>query len=203
MDSALAADPAHRAAALTVDQHVSFEVWPTTGELLVVWERMRPGLAMRSFVEHAGVDRADLDAGAPATSSGTLVTDETSLAMENGDPSGLPPTPESWAELIDFYVLLANRGQEITRSVTNAGGVTVLTGGGLRSRRWRQAKALIGRPPMVVSTVEETATRGCAAMAGVAAGWWTAAESMPGGQRVPIGSDPIADMEDAITRMTP
>ena len=203
MDSALAADPAHRAVALAVDPYVSFEVWPTTGELLVVWERMRPGLAMRSFVEYSGVDRDELDAGAPASSLGTLVTEETSLAMENGDPGGLPPTPESWAELIDFYVLLANRGQEIVRSVTNADGATVLTGGGLRSRRWRQAKAVMGRAPMVVSTVEETATRGCAAMAGVAAGWWAAAQSMPGGERVPIGADAIADMEAAITRMTP
>lgn len=203
MDARLAADPDHRARALAVDRYVSFEVWPTTGELLVVWERMRPGLAMRSFLEHFGLDRALLDAQAPRSSIGDLITDEISLAMEEGGHGGLPPTPQSWAELVDFYVQLANRGGEIIRSVTAAEGVTVLTGGGLRSARWRWSKAVNGRAPMVVSTVEETVTRGCAAMVGVAAGWWLDAQSMPGAERIAIGSQSAADMEAAVGRMSP
>lgn len=184
------------------DPYVSFEVWPPTGEPLVVWERMRPGLAMRSFVDRAGLDRAALEADAPAAASPSGLVDEAaSLAMENGEDGGLPPTPASWAAIIDYYVALANRGQRVVRDIAGVVGPTVVTGGGLRSPRWRRAKALWGRAPMVVSTVEETVTRGCAAMAGVAAGWWADAESMPGAERVAIGVDAIADMEAAVARI--
>lgn len=203
MRSELAADPAARAAALQSNRYLSFEVWPPTGELLVVWERMRPGLAMRSFIEHGGVDRAVLDAEAPDSTTGDVFDEQTSLAMENGEPSGLAATPETWAELIDYYVQLANDGQELVRAATGANGATVLTGGGLRSSRWRSAKARWGRAPMVVSTVEETGTRGCAAMAGAAARWWKSAEAMPGGGRILIGEDAVADMERAVARITP
>jgi len=203
MRAEYASDPAALAAALQSNHYLSFEVWPPTGELLVVWERLRPGLAMRSFIEHGGVDRAVLDAEAPDSTSGDVFDERTSLAMENGEPSGLAATPGNWAELIDYYVLLANYGQELVRAATGADGATVLTGGGLRSSRWRRAKARLGRAPMVVSTVEETGTRGCAAMAGVAAGWWQSAEAMPGGERVPIGRDAIGDMERAVARIAP
>lgn len=202
MQPELAADPAARAAALQSNRYLSFEVWPPTGELLVVWERMRPGLAMRSFIEHGGADRAVLDAEAPDSTTGDVFDESTSLAMENGEPSGLAATPQTWAELIDYYVRLANYGQELVRAATGAGGATVLTGGGLRSSRWRRAKATLGRAPMVVSSVEETGTRGCAAMAGVAAGWWLSADAMPGGERIPIGDDAVADMERAVARIT-
>ncbi|CAN5457714.1 FGGY family carbohydrate kinase [soil metagenome] len=199
----LAADARHRAAALASDPYLSFEVWPTTGELLVVWERMRPGLAMRSFLEHGNLDRAVLDSEAPHESVGLVLDEATSLAMENGEDGGLPPTARSWAELIDYYVRLANRGQEIVRAATGATGLTVLTGGGLRSSRWRRSKAVLGRAPMVVSTVQETVTRGCAAMAGVAAGWWPNAESMPGAERIPVHAGSVAEMEAAVARMSP
>ncbi|MGV8882617.1 MAG: FGGY family carbohydrate kinase [Rhodoglobus sp.] len=203
MQPELAADPAARAAALQSNRYLSFEVWPPTGELLVVWERMRPGLAMRSFIEHGGVDRALMDAEAPDLTTGDVFDEQTLLAMENGEPSGLAASPQTWSELIDYYVRLANYGQELVRAATGADGATVLTGGGLRSSRWRRAKAIRGRAPMVVSTVEETGTRGCAAMAGVAAGWWRSAEAMPGGERIPIGDDAVADMERAVARIAP
>lgn len=201
MQPGLAADPARREAVLLSDPYLTFEVWPTTGELLVVWERMRPGLAMRSFLEYGALDRAVLDAEAPESSSGELLDEATSLAMENGEPTGLSPTPHTWAELIDYYVRLANHGQDLVRSATGATGPTVLTGGGLRSPRWRRAKAVLGRAPMVVSTVDETVTRGCAAMVGVAAGWWTQAHDMPGAERIAIGPRSISDMEAAVARM--
>lgn len=201
MREELAASPALRAAALATNSYLSFEVWPPTGELLVVWERLRPGLAMRSFLDHSGLDRAVADAQAPDSSAGGLLTEEITLGMENGGGSPLPPTPEGWAELIDYYVNLANYGQELVRAATGADGVTVVTGGGLRSPRWRRAKATLGRAPMVVSTVEETGTRGGAAMAGVAAGWWGSAEDMPGGDRVRIGKDAVGDMERAVARI--
>jgi len=203
MRADLAADRDRRIAALASNRYLSFEVWPPTGELLVVWERLRPGLAMRSFIEHGRLDRSVLDAEAPELSQGGVLDETIALAMENGAESPLPPTPEGWAELIDYYVKLANLGQELVRAATGADGATVLTGGGLRSSRWRRAKAVLGRAPMAVSTVEETGTRGCVAMAGVAAKWWPDAEAMPGGERVSIGSDAVADMERAVARIWP
>lgn len=194
-------DPRHRDAALAADPYISFEVWPPTGEPLVVWERMRPGLAMRSFVEHSGTDRASLEAHAPASASTGAVDEAVSLALERGEDGGLAPTAASWAAIIEYYVALANRGQRIVREIAGAAGPTVLTGGGLRSPRWRRAKALRGRAPMVVSTIEETVTRGCAAMAGAAAGWWTDAQSMPGAERVSIGVHAVADMDAAVARI--
>ncbi len=142
----IAADPARRAAALASNRYLSFEVWPTTGELLVVWERMRPGLAMRSFLEHSGMSRALLEAETPEELRPGLVTEEISLAMENGEDGGLPPTAEAWATLIEFYVELATTGQALVREATGADGMTVLTGGGLRSRQWRRAKACGAAP---------------------------------------------------------
>jgi sugar (pentulose or hexulose) kinase len=190
-----------RAAALRGDAFLTFEVWPTTGELLAVWERMRPGLAMRSFLDQTGLDRAEIDAAAPPPSRRTRLTEAMSLALENREPCDVGDTPAFWGELIDYYVLLANRGQQIVRAATGVAGPTVLTGGGLRSRRWRHAKAVLGVAPAEVSTVQETVTRGCAAMAGVAAGWWRDAESMPGAERIPVRAGSVSDMDAAVARM--
>lgn len=194
-------DDVSRATALHSDPHLTFEVWPTTGELLAVWERMRPGLAMRTFLDHSRFDRDVLDARTPPPSVHSRITEEISLALENGEPADLEPSATSWAELIDYYVLLANRGQEIIRAATGVTGGTVLTGGGLRSRRWRHSKAVLGRPPMEVSTVQETVTRGCAAIAGVAAGWWPTAEAMPGAGRVAVRTSSVLDIDDAVALM--
>lgn len=196
-----AADVERLERAMRDDRYLSIEVWPTTGELLAVWERLRPGLAMRSFLELGGLDRAVVDAAAPPPGVPVSLTDAQSLAMENGLPSPLPPTPAGWAELIDFYVQLANRGQEIVRSASGADGATVLTGGGLRSSRWRHAKAALGRAPMEVSTVEESVTRGCAAIVGAGLGWWPDAESMPGARRIPVRPGSVADIERAVAAM--
>jgi sugar (pentulose or hexulose) kinase len=195
-------DEASRSAALLRDPHLTFEVWPTTGELLAVWERMRPGLAMRAFLDQSGLDRDELDAAAPRPNKFSRMTEAASLALESGEIADVEPSAASWAELIDYYVLLANRGQEIVRAATGITGGTVLTGGGLRSRRWRHSKAMLGRAPMEVSTVQETVTRGCAAMAGVAAGWWPTAEAMPGAERVTVRASSVSDIDAAAARMS-
>ncbi|MGX5681032.1 FGGY family carbohydrate kinase [Schumannella luteola] len=196
-----AADVAALERAMRDDPYLSFEVWPTTGALLAVWERLRPGLAMRSFLEHGGLDRSVVDAAAPPVGVPVRLTDAQSRAMENGERSPLPADAAGWAELIDFYVLLANRGLETVSAATGADGSTILTGGGLRSARWRQSKALLGRAPMAVSTVEESVTRGCAAVVGASLGWWPDGESMPGAERIPVRSGSVEDMERAVALM--
>lgn len=191
-------DAAALAREMAADPHLSFEIWPSDGSILAVWERLRPGLAMRTFLEGSALGRQELDSAAPDPSPTTSVTDEQSLALEKGELALDDYGPETWGHLIDFYVELANRGQRSLRAVSGATGPTVLTGGGLRSPRWRRAKALLGDGRMEVSLVRETATRGCAAIAGASLGWWNSAATMPGAERRVIGSDPEADMEEAV-----
>ncbi|WP_062131455.1 FGGY family carbohydrate kinase [Demequina aestuarii] len=181
-----AASRARSVEVLDLDPLLSLEVWPATAEPLVVWERMRPGLAMRTFLDHADIPRDVLDASAPPPQVPLSFDDNLSRVLEGGLRAPVTYDAATWGELVDFYVLLANRGQELVRTATGSSGVVVLTGGGLRSPRWRTAKAVLGSGPMEVSTVRETATRGCAAMAGLALGWWDDPSEMPGADRVPV-----------------
>lgn len=193
----LAADPDHLPSLLDLDPYLSVEMWPSTGEQLVVWERMRPGLAMRTFLDRADLDRTTLDATAPAPRAPRRVDEEVSLALEAGRAVDLAYDATAWGELTDYYVLLAQRGELLVRRVTGADGATVLTGGGLRSPRWRAAKAELATTGVDVSTVTETATRGCAAMVGVASGWWEQAEAMPGTGRVHVHPGAVDAMDRA------
>lgn len=192
-----AASANHHRAVLDMDSLLSIEVWPVTGEPLVVWERLRPGLAMRSFLARAALSRDELDAQAPAPAPATVMNDEISRALETGAPAELAYDAPAWADLIDFYVELANHGQRLVREATGSDGAVVLTGGGLRSQRWRASKAMLGSGPMEVSTASETGTRGCAAMVGVALGWWESPESMPAGEKIAVSQADAEAMERA------
>lgn len=197
----LAADPRHIPSLLDLDPYLSVEMWPSTGDLLVVWERMRPGLAMRTFLERADLGRTTLDALAPPPRQPRAMDEATSLALESGNEVDLVFDPVAWGELTDYYVVLAQRGERLVREVTGAAGVTLLTGGGLRSPRWRAAKATLATSSLDVSTVTETASRGCAAMVGVACGWWPSAELMPGAQRTRVRAGTPADMDEVAARL--
>ncbi|GMA33212.1 hypothetical protein GCM10025875_32040 [Litorihabitans aurantiacus] len=175
------------------DADLTFEVWPPDGALLAVWERMRPGLAMRTFLDGADLDRQALDDGAAPPTDAPRFGAADLAALQDGHAVLGPRDAAAWGDLMDAYVLLANRGGELARAVAGATGETVLTGGGLRSRRWRHAKVALGPRPLAVSTVTEAATRGCAAMAGDAAGWWPGAEAMPGDTRVAVDSEATID----------
>ncbi|MFD1713188.1 FGGY family carbohydrate kinase [Amnibacterium flavum] len=198
MRSDLARDDGHCARVLRSDPDLTFEVWPATGERLVVWERMRPGLAMQAFLDHSGLDRNTVDRAAPPPHPVDRVEHATARILELGGSADLPPTPDSWAAIIDHYVLVANEGQKALRDATGADGITLLTGGGLRSERWRRSKALLATPPLAVPTVRETATRGAAAITGATIGWWPDAESMPGAQRIDLRPGSLGDMDRAV-----
>ncbi|MGB7425253.1 MAG: hypothetical protein WA903_10170, partial [Ornithinimicrobium sp.] len=185
---------AQLATSLDRDPDLSFEFWPPDGALLAVWERMRPGLAMRTFLESSTWGRQALEDGAAPPSASTTFSREDLRALQAGRRVEGHYDPLSWGTLIDAYVQLANDGDQLVRAVSGAQGVTVLTGGGLRSRRWRDAKVLLGRGPIDVSTVTEAATRGCAAIAGATLGWWRTAEEMPGTTRLPVATS--VEMEE-------
>lgn len=186
---------------LASDPYVSVEMWPPTGELLVVWERMRPGLAMRTFLERAEATREDLDRAAPAPAAPLVMDDEMSLRLEAGQPVDIDYDATMWGELTDLYVLLAQRGEARVREVTRAQGPSVLTGGGLRSARWRAGKVYLARRPIEVSMVRETATRGCAAMVGTACGWWTEPSRMPRAERIAVSPGSAADLDRVRRRL--
>lgn len=196
MDPGLAADAAHCRDILLEDDKITFEVWPSTGRRAAVYEWLRPGLAMRTFLRQTGLDRSALEAQAGPPVPGRQLDEEMVRQMELGVPGDLAPNAESWGALIDHYVMAANAGQDRLRRATGARGTTVLTGGGLRSARWRRAKALLGRKPMVVSVAAETAVRGAAAIAGTSLGWWQTAETMPGVTRLGVGS--ASDIDAAV-----
>lgn len=188
------------AAHLDRDPDLSFEFWPADGSLLAVWERMRPGLAMRTFLENSTSSREMLDDGAAPPSSSVAFSGADLAALQAGRRVDSPYDALAWGELIDAYVLLANEGEALARAVSGATGATVLTGGGLRSRRWRQAKVALGPDRLEVSTVAEAATRGCAAIAGTALDWWPSAEEMPGGARTPVST--AVEMEQVASTLS-
>ncbi|MBW1637551.1 hypothetical protein G3H63_00430 [Microbacterium resistens] len=183
------------------DPDLSFEFWPSDGAPLAVWERMRPGLAMRTFLDSSDADRATLEAGAAPPRDDPAFSFADLAALQAGAHVDSPQDARAWGGLLDAYVLLANHGNSLLRTISGAEGATVLTGGGLRSRRWRDAKLELGTGPLAVSTVAEAAARGCAAIAGAAVGWWNRAEDMPGATRVAVTSR--RELDAAVGDTTP
>lgn len=184
------------AAHLDRDPDLTFEVWPSTGAPLAVWERMRPGLAMRTFLDESALDRGALEDGALPPGDHPAFSPDDLTALQSGRLVPGRYDAQAWGDLIDAYVLLASRGDRLVRDVSAARGATILTGGGLRSRRWRESKLALTPGRLEVSTVTEAAARGCAAIAGVSAGWWSRPENMPGTARVPVSTP--AEMDAAL-----
>ncbi|MDF2046445.1 FGGY family carbohydrate kinase [Microbacterium sp. Kw_RZR3] len=178
------------------DPDLTFEVWPSTGAPLVVWERMRPGLAMRTFLDASALDRGALEDGALPPGDRPSFSPDDLAALQSGRLAPGRYDAPAWGDLIDAYVLLASQGDRLVREVSGARGATIVTGGGLRSRRWRGSKLALHPGPLEVSTVTEAAARGCAAIAGVSAGWWSRPENMPGTTRIPVSTP--AEMDAAL-----
>lgn len=167
-----------------VDQGFTVESWPPTGDLTIAWEGLRPGLAMDTFLQVSDLPRGLLDEAAPAPGGVAPLTGADLAALERGEAGAVPADPTGWAALVDAYAQQARDGERAVRAASGVSGPVVLTGGGTRSRRWVEAKvALLDRPGVLVRT-QETAARGAAAMAGAAVGWWSAAEQMPGLDRM-------------------
>ncbi|PFG15562.1 sugar (pentulose or hexulose) kinase [Propionicimonas paludicola] len=183
--------------ALLADPGLSLEVWPDGGGVLAVWGPLRPGLAMRTFLSATASTREQLDEQAPPPGQSDVLDPEIAVAMEQGDASAVTGSAVQWASLIDYYVLRAVAARRWLGDLTGADGTTVLTGGGLRSVRWRHAHALLSDAPLAVSTVSETGTRGAAGIAGSVVDWWGSAAQMPGATRIEVPAGDLAQMDRA------
>ncbi|WP_019136564.1 FGGY family carbohydrate kinase [Cellulomonas massiliensis] len=175
-----------REVAALVADGFTLETWPASGEPLLMREGLRPGLAVATFLRTAGASAEELDRLAPPPGAAPVLDRAVSLALEEGRDVVTGGGPQAWGALVDHYALSAADGERALRRATGADGVTVLTGGGLRSARLLAARARLGASVPVVSGVVETVTRGSAAVAGVAAGWWASPDGMPGAVRLPV-----------------
>lgn len=197
-----AADPGPTRAALEDEPALSLEVWPGDGRTLVVWGSLRPGLAMRTFLAGSSLDRDTLESDAPPPGVSAPLDGEAVATLQHGHvPSGLALDARAWGALLDHYVLAAHEGRSRLRHLTGSDGATVLTGGGLRSRRWRHAHAVLADSPLAVSTVTETVARGAAAVVGATLGWWPTPSAMPGATRVPVRPGCTGDIDLAARRL--
>ncbi|WP_024287287.1 FGGY family carbohydrate kinase [Cellulomonas sp. KRMCY2] len=176
--------PSHAEVARLVADGLTVESWPSTGDVALIWEGLRPGLAMQTFLDATRGDRAALDAQAPPPGTAGLPAPDAVRTLEQGGACHLPEGPSSWAQILDHYAVMAAKGEQAVRAATGASGVTLLTGGGLRSPRWVAAKAALGATSPVVSQATETVARGAAAIAGMACGWWSDTADMPGARRL-------------------
>lgn len=158
----------------------TIETWPGTSDLVVMAEGLRPGLAMQTLLSNAVTSREALEAAAPPPGVAPNLDRRESRELERGELGQLRCNPLTWASLVDHYARLAAAQETALRAVSGAAGRTVLTGGGTRSARWMSAKRWFGTQEPVVSNITETVTRGAAAIAGAALGWWPDAAVMPG-----------------------
>ena len=164
--------------------------WPGTARHMLLWETLRPGLAMGALLSHLEMSRSDIEFAAIRVEAEPLGIEDL-LAMQDGHVPAhvvrMPPEV-AWAAALEGFAAAVARTEVVLRDLTDTRGTTLLIGGGLRSRRWIEAKMHRARWPLAMATEREAVSRGAALMAGVAAGWW-APEDYP-----PADITALADM---------
>jgi xylulokinase len=163
--------------------------WPGTERFMLLWETLRPGLALRHLQQAMRVDRGDIEFSSIQVDAEPLELPQL-LAMQEGEISAdlLSRSPEkSWAATLEGYARAAAHAEENLRALADVTGTTLLIGGGLRSRRWLEAKLRRAQYPVEMAEEREAVSRGAALLAGVAAGWW-APESYPPADTIPLSS---------------
>jgi sugar (pentulose or hexulose) kinase len=184
------ARPTPAEAASLVGRGLTIETWPSTGDPLLIWEGLRPGLAMETLLMASGIPRAELEGSLSEGGHAPASFDRAEcMALERGEREPLrrrdllnaPPSSWrlAWHALLDAYARDAANGAAAVRVATGATGPIILTGGGVRSSLWVNKKLDRSTSRLEVSPVTETGTRGAAALAGVALNWWTDASLMP------------------------
>lgn len=161
--------------------------WPGTSGHMLLWEALRPGLAMRTLQQALGTPRDDLEFSAIRVQAdpvdlGTL------LRMQDGEvPADLlrRPADEAWAATLEGFAEATATAERHLRVLCGVTGSTLLIGGGLRSRRWVEAKMRRARHPLAMASEREAVSRGAGLLAGVAAGWW-GPEQYPPADVVPL-----------------
>ncbi|MFT4219844.1 MAG: FGGY family carbohydrate kinase [Microbacterium sp.] len=164
--------------------------WPGTAEHMLLWENLRPGLAMRNLQRALRVSRDDIEFSAIRVDAEPLDL-ATLVGMQDGaiPPSLLDrPAEEAWAATLEGYAAASADAEGRLRELSGVTGTTLLIGGGLRSRRWVEAKQRHAQHPLAMAAEREAVSRGAGLLAGVAAGWW-APEQYPPADTVPLTSE--------------
>lgn len=166
--------------------------WPGTARHMLLWETLRPGLALSHLLEriatvHGGMTRNDLEFAAIRVDADPIDA-QTIFAMQDGkipaDLLSLPPEV-AWAATLEGFAAAAADAERALRTLARIDGSTLLIGGGLRSRRWIEAKLHRASAPVAMAAEREAVSRGAALLAGVAADWWQA-EAYPPADIVPM-----------------
>jgi xylulokinase len=173
--------------------------WPGTARHMLLWETLRPGLAMSNLLSHLDMTRNDIEFAAIRVEADGLPMADL-LRMQSGEVPRhvlrMPPHV-AWAATLEGYASAAAHAEQGLRSLTGTRGMTLLIGGGLRSRRWIEAKMHCTAWPLAMAAEREAVSRGAALLAGVAASWWKP-ESYPPADVTPIAgpvsSNSSADM---------
>jgi xylulokinase len=166
--------------------------WPGTARHMLLWETLRPGLALSHLLDginlaHPGTTRNDIEFAAIRVEAEPLDAPSL-LAMQDGEvPADLLTLPPevAWAATLEGFAAAAAEAERALRALAGIDGTTLLIGGGLRSRRWIEAKLHRACAPVAMAAEREAVSRGAALLAGVAAEWWKA-EAYPPADIVPM-----------------
>lgn len=173
-----------------VEAGLTIETWPSTGDPLLIWEGLRPGLAMATVLATSGLTREALEVGHHAEPAVCPFGRGEVAQLEQGDPEplrrrGLSDSSlasgwgSAWRDLLAAYARDAARGEGIVRAATGASGPVVFTGGGIRSQQWLAAKRAATTSETRRTPLSDSGTRGAAAIVGAAIDWWEGADRMP------------------------
>ncbi len=173
--------------------------WPGTDRLMLLWETLRPGLAMQNLQKALGMARNDIEFAAIRVDAEPL-SFETLVGIQEGviPEALLHAEPEvAWAATLEGYAAAASAAEGGMRELAGVTGASLLIGGGLRSRRWIEAKLRRATYPVAMASEREAVSRGAAVLAGVAAGWWKA-EEYPAADVVPMTTgEPVRGTESS------
>jgi len=175
--------------------------WPGTTRHMLLWETLRPGLAMSTLLAHLNMTRNDIEFAAIRVQADPLPMAQL-LRMQSGEVPAevLRMAPEvAWAAALEGYAAAAAHAERELRALAGTEGVTLLIGGGLRSRRWIEAKMHRAAWPLAMAAEREAVSRGAALLAGVAAGWWEP-EGYPPADVTPIAGAAAAPSADLAAR---
>ncbi|GGM17455.1 FGGY family carbohydrate kinase [Nakamurella endophytica] len=167
--------------------------WPGTPRHMLLWETLRPGLAMGSLLAHLDTTRSDIEFAAIRVDAEPLPLPDLFDMQDGRVPAHLLRLPPevAWASALEGFAAAAAATETVLRDFTGTRGTTLLIGGGLRSRRWVEAKMHRASWPLAMATEREAVSRGAALMAGVAAGWWAPEQYPPADITALTTVDPV------------
>ena len=180
--------------ALELDLAVT--VWPGGEAWSVMASAVRSGLVIETLCAHLGTDPVALDAlpEGDGNQERTGVSRGT-VSLGQGIDVPVGPAAEMWTATVQALARRTAASADRVAALAGPPGRLVVFGGGSRSRAWLRAKQHELALPVLACPVTESAARGAALAAGVAAGWWFTPGAGPTPPLEPSGSDGRADPE--------